>query len=146
MDMKRFATLVFCCLMYSLGIYAQTSGGQITRKSSKVPKTRKKNPSITIKQIAPPVIPISIDSLYKYNVVVGSYGLLPNAQKLCQSLRDEGVMSNIFFDSLRVMYRVFIYNGTNNEYDAKIYRNKAIEKYPDAWIMYLENGRIYRYE
>ena len=147
--MKRFVTFLLLVLSISQ-LYAQASGGQIVRKEKLSNKTTIKSNSVgtsvnSSKKVVS-IQPIPIDSLNKYNVVIGSYGLLPNAQKLCNSLRDKGFVSNICFDSSFIMYRVLLFSGTNNEQDARLNRNKAREDYPNAWIMCIENGGIYKLE
>ena len=89
--------------------------------------------------------PISISSLQKYNVVVESWISLASAQLECQKLRDNGFHSEIILDTSN-MYRVLMYSSSNSEEDARRYRNKAIAKYPKAWIMCVENGRTYKYD
>ena len=86
---------------------------------------------------------ISQDKLKKYNIVVCSYTSLSDAKQTFQDLNDNGFFSNIYLDSSNT-YRVLMYMGTISLNEAKAKRDKAREKYPDAWILKVENGREYR--
>lgn len=149
----RFLTLL-CCMLFSIMASAQASGGQIRRNKPK-PKTEVQKPSkprytteqteqITPTYTPPTIQPISISSLATYNVVVGTFSILSNAQGLCQTLRNEGWGAQIYLD-LSNMYRVLMV-GSDQEPEAVLYRNHARDTYPNAWILKIENGREYRYE
>lgn len=85
---------------------------------------------------------ISQDKLKKYNIVVCSYTSLSDAKQTFQDLNDNGFFSNIYLDSSNT-YRVLMYMGTISLNEAKAKRDKAREKYPDAWILKVENGHEY---
>lgn len=167
---KRFFILILV-ILFPLVVAAQASGGQIRRSSPK-PKTEVRKPSkphhTTVqteqsthgndisntstqasssqvqREAASKIQPLYISSLPKYNIVVGSWSILANAQDECQTLRDNGYIANIYFES-STMYRVLIFMGTNSEQDAIRYRNRAKEKYPTAWIMCVEKNSTCRY-
>lgn len=159
MIMKYRSLLTICCLSFSIMASAQASGGQITRKKPTISGSNKRNntPSKsnsntsistqeqTKREKASKIYPIYTSSLSTYNVVAKSCSSLTNAQDECQSLRDNGYTSYIYFDILTQMYNVLIYSGTIKEEKAREYWKKAREKYPDAWIMCLKNGRTYKY-
>lgn len=88
---------------------------------------------------------ITRDKLKKYNIVVCSYTNLSDAKQTFQDLNDNGFFSNIYLDSSST-YRVLMYMGTGNLYEARDKRDKAREKYPDAWILKVENGHEYKVE
>ena len=163
MIMKYRSLLTICCLSLSLMASAQASGGQITRKKPTISGSNKRNTtpknnnsSASIqnntrtqeqakREKASKIYPIYTSSLSIYNVVAKSCSSLTNTQDECQSLRDNGYTSYVFFDFLTQMYNVLIYSGSNQEEIARDYLKKAREKYPDAWIMCLKNGRTYKY-
>ena len=158
--MKKILISTICCLTFSLVVHAQASGGQIMRKTvSKTQKTTKKDvkrktspvQSITNGQqdfSAPPpssnIQPTPIENLSTYNVVVGTMGIISNAQGLCQSLRDKGYSSRIYWDESRKLYRIII-GSTYSEQEALSLRNTSKQTYPDAWILYIVNGKEERY-
>ena len=136
---------------------SQTSGGQITRKSTvikrenQINKPRKTTSTINHKSeaevprpIIPDIQPIPIGFLKTYNIVIGTFGLLSNAQTFCKIQRDRGYSAEIYFDSSKEIYRVLIGFYENEQYALDI-RDRAKEKYPDAWILYIVNGREERY-
>ena len=152
--MKLRIITLLCCLSFALMASAQASGGQIRRSTTK-PRTEVKKqpkPRNTTTQTEqskptytqPAIQPISISSLATYNVVISTLGILSNAQGLCQSLRDKGWSAQIYLDPSN-MYRVLMV-GTSDEPEAILYRNKAKQTYPDAWILTVENGREYKVE
>jgi len=161
MIMKNRLFTLLCCLTFALMASAQASGGQITRKKPKIsgsnkrnntPKKNNSNVSINNstqeqakREKASKINPLYTSSLSKYSVVVKSCATLTNAQSDCQSLRDNGYTSYIYLETSTQMYNVLMYPGTNKEEKARNYWEKAREKYPDAWIMCLKNGRTYRY-
>lgn len=141
-------------MSFSLMASAQASGGQ-TRRNSPKPKTEVRKPSkprnTTGKteqsapiETSPAIQPIPMADLAKYNVVIGTFSILANAQGLCQSLRNEEWGAQIYLD-LSNMYRVLMI-GSDQEPEAVLYRNHARQKYPNAWILKIDNGREFKYE
>ena len=128
--MKKVIYLSIMFLMISLTVSAQASGGQITRKrtakvSSQTSVQTKKNNSKPRQQTrktskarsttvqanqstptyTPPSIqPTPLSSLSKFNVVVGCFTVLMNAQGLCQSLRDKGWPADFFYYSSKIRH------------------------------------------
>ena len=151
---KRFFILILV-ILFPLVVAAQASGGQIRRSSPK-PKTEVRKPSkprnTTGKteqrapiDTSPAIQPIPMADLAKYNVVVGTFGILANAQGLCQSLRDRGFKVEIYYSSSANMYRV-VRIGTNNVSESISFRDEMQQKYPGAWILIIDNGRELKYE
>jgi len=154
---KKFVS-VLCCLVFSLCLNAQASGGQIRRKTvHKTQKVKKKENNrenttgvpVTNKQgypaTPPPIIqPLPIEKIPIYNVVVGTMSDINNARALCQSLRDRGCMSYIYWDFEKKLNRIII-GGTDSEQEAISLRNVSRQTFQDAWILYVVNGKEERY-
>ena len=155
--MKLRILILLCSMSFALMASAQASGGQIRRTTTK-PRTevkkRSKPRKATTPQVeqqststysTPAIQPISLNRLCHYNVVVCSFSLLSDAQAECQKIRDEGFFSEIVLDVSNT-YRVLMYRSSNSEEDARRCRNRARKKYPTAWIMYVNNGHVYKYD
>ena len=137
-------------IMFPVLMMAQASGGQIRRKVSATSKTNSvkretKKENRTDKTI-PLIQPTPISGFSTYNVVVCTMGIIANASRFCQSLRDQGYSSLIYQDDRPEMtlYRITI-GSTNNEQEALRIRDQARNTYPDAWILYFVNGKQERY-
>ena len=136
-------------IMFPVLMMAQASGGQIRRKISTTSKTsvkrETKKENRTDKTI-PLIQPTPISGFSTYNVVVCTMGIIANASRFCQSLRDQGYSSLIYQDDRPEMtlYRITI-GSTNNEQEALRIRDQARNTYPDAWILYFVNGKQERY-
>jgi cell division septation protein DedD len=153
--MKRLM-LFFILSMLITQSYAQASGGQIRRKVNTTSKTNhvkrnrtsevKSNNSVEALSTVPIIQPTPISGFSTYNVVVGSMGILANASRFCQTLRDKGYTSLIYQDNRpgTVLYRITI-GSSNNEQEALRIRDQARNTYPDAWILYFVNGKQERY-
>lgn len=169
-NMKYKLLTLLCCLSVTLSASAQASGGQI-RRTTKIQnnvanktappshnenksKDRSKNQSKSSKAIShtkqrtstfttPTIQPIPMGNLATYNIVVSTFRFLDNAQGLCQKLRDEGWGAQIYVDSSN-MYRVLM-AGTSDESEAIKYRNHARQTYPNAWILFINNGKEEKY-
>jgi cell division septation protein DedD len=153
--MKRLL-LFFILSMLITQSYAQASGGQIRRKVNTTSKTNhakkdrtsdvKSNNSVETPSTVPIIQPTPISGFSTYNVVVGSMGILANASRFCQILRDKGYTSLIYQDNRpgTVLYRITI-GSSNNEQEALRIRDQARNTYPDAWILYFVNGKQERY-
>lgn len=154
--------LTICCMAFFLKASAQASGGQITRKKPDVSKPRRRNNSSTdnvssnSEQMKPfvsmptsrkadSIHPLYISSLSKYSVVTSSFHTIDKARNECQSLRDKGYLSNIYFDNQMQMYHVLIFSSTNYEQKAMQNLNRAKEICQEAWILCVEKGRTYKY-
>ena len=74
--------------------------------------------------------------LKNFSVVVGSFGLISNAEGLQQRLRDAGYDAQIVKNEDRNMYRV-IASTFDNKADAARSRDefRAQEAYKDAWLL-----------
>lgn len=136
-------------------LYAQTSGGQIVRQTQSTKKKldkRKKTSTAHVKseqtyQTPPPppnIQPISIEELSTYSIVVFTMSIVENAQRKCQALRDLGYPSQLYLDKDSGLYRIII-GSTNNEQEALSLREVSRKDYPDAWILYIVNGKKERY-
>ncbi len=153
--MKRLI-LLFLLSMLITQSYAQASGGQIRRKVNTTSKTNhvkrnrtseaKSNNSVEALSTVSIIQPTPISGFSTYNVVVGSMGIIENASRFCQSLRDRGYTSLIYQDNRpgTVLYRITI-GSSNNEQEALRIRDQARNTYPDAWILYFVNGKQERY-
>lgn len=153
--MRKFI-LFIVLLVFPLLTSAQASGGQIRRKVSTTSKTnsvkretKKENRtdnSVEAQSTVPLIQPTPISGFSTYNVVVCTMGIIANASRFCQSLRDQGYTSLIYQDNRPEMtlYRITI-GSTNNEQEALRIRDQARNTYPDAWILYFVNGKQERY-
>ena len=90
--------------------------------------------------------PISINRLYSFNIVAGSYFQLPHAQSLCQELRNNKWPAVIYYETTTEFYRVVLFR-TNQESEAVELINSSYikENYPDAWILQVINGQAVKY-
>ena len=79
---------------------------------------------------------VSGSGLKAFSVVVGSFGLVSNAEGLQQRLRDAGYDAQIVKNEDRNMYRV-IASTFDNKADAARSRDqfRAQEAYKDAWLL-----------
>lgn len=154
--MKLRILTLLCCISFALMASAQASGGQIKRKVSNTSKKNNVKKERTLEnrtdnsvetQLTVPLIqPTPISDFSTYNIVVCSMGIIANASRFCQSLRDQGYTSLIYQDNRPEMtlYRITI-GSTNNEQEALRIRDQARNTYPDAWILYFVNGKQERY-
>lgn len=154
--MKTRIIVLLCCMSLATMALAQASGGQIKRKVSNTSKKNNVKKERTLEnrtdnsvetQLTVPLIqPTPISDFSTYNIVVCSMGIIANASRFCQSLRDQGYTSLIYQDNHPEMtlYRITI-GSTNNEQEALRIRDQARNTYPDAWILYFVNGKQERY-
>lgn len=154
--MKLRILILLCSMSFALMASAQASGGQIKRKVSNTSKKNNVKKERTLEnrtdnsvetQLTVPLIqPTPISDFSTYNIVVCSMGIIANASRFCQSLRDQGYTSLIYQDNRPEMtlYRITI-GSTNNEQEALRIREQARNTYPDAWILYFVNGKQERY-
>ena len=77
---------------------------------------------------------VSGTGLKAYSVVVGSFGLVSNAEGLQQRLRDAGYQAQIVKNEDRNMYRV-IAATFDNKADAARSRDQLRATYADAWLL-----------
>ena len=79
---------------------------------------------------------VSGNGLKAFSVVVGSFGLVSNAEGLQQRLRDQGYDAQIVKNEDRNMYRV-IASTFDSKADAARSRDqfRAQEAYKDAWLL-----------
>ena len=78
---------------------------------------------------------VSGSSLKAYSVVVGSFGIQTNAQRLANELKAQGYDSRII--SSGTMYRVVAASADSKD-AAVVERDKLIGAYPGAWLLYKE--------
>lgn len=80
---------------------------------------------------------VSGSGLKAYSVIVGSFGLLSNAEGLQQRLRDAGYSAQIVKNEDRNMYRV-VAATFDSKADAARSRDqfRSQEAYKDAWLLY----------
>lgn len=152
-NMELRLLLLFCYMSFSIMASAQASGGQIRRQTQKAKtETRKKSkPRVATRPFQKPpqqnVIdvpqPVPISSLLEYNVVVGSFKQLGNAQELYRTLSEQGWNPQIYLDSSKY-YQVII-TSSNSKTNAITYRDNLKKKYPNSWILCIENGKERRY-
>ena len=77
---------------------------------------------------------VSGNGLKAYSVVVGSFGLVSNAEGLQQRLKDAGYSAQIVKNEDRNMYRV-IAATFDNKADAARSRDQLRATYADAWLL-----------
>ena len=75
------------------------------------------------------------NGLNAFSVVVGSFGLLSNAEGLYQRLRDAGYNAQVVKNEEKNMYRV-VASSFANKADAVVSRDQLRNTYPDAWLLY----------
>ncbi len=75
------------------------------------------------------------NGLNAYSVVVGSFGLLSNAEGLYQRLRDAGYNAQVVKNEEKNMYRV-VASSFGDKLSAVSSRDQLRAVYPDAWLLY----------
>ena len=75
------------------------------------------------------------NGLNAYSVVVGSFGLLSNAESLYQRLRDAGYNAQVVKNEEKNMYRV-VASSFADKPSAVSSRDQLRNTYPDAWLLY----------
>ena len=78
---------------------------------------------------------ISGDGLKGYSVVVGSFGLKPNAEDMQARLRNAGYAAQIVFNPSNSMYRV-VASTFDTKAAAVNSRDALRSQYADAWLLY----------
>jgi cell division protein FtsN len=73
--------------------------------------------------------------LRSYSVVVGSFSVYTNAERLQQTLKNSGFVAQIVKNEERNMYRVVA--STFDDKGAAVQsRDQLRATYPDAWLLY----------
>ena len=75
------------------------------------------------------------NGLNAFSVVVGSFGLLSNAESLYQRLRDAGYDAQVVKNEDKNMYRV-VASSFADKSAAVTSRDQLRNTYPDAWLLY----------
>jgi cell division septation protein DedD len=75
------------------------------------------------------------NGLNAFSVVVGSFGLLSNAENLYQRLRDAGYNAQVVKNEDKNMYRV-VASSFAEKSAAVSSRDQLRNTYPDAWLLY----------
>ena len=75
------------------------------------------------------------NGLNAFSVVVGSFGLLSNAESLYQRLRDAGYNAQVVKNEDKNMYRV-VASSFAEKSAAVSSRDQLRNTYPDAWLLY----------
>lgn len=75
------------------------------------------------------------DGLKDFSVVVGSFSVIANAEKLQQKLREQGYNAQLVKNEERNMYRV-VASTFADKADAARSRDNLRATYPDAWLLY----------
>jgi cell division protein FtsN len=75
------------------------------------------------------------NGLNAFSVVVGSFGLLSNAESLYQRLKDAGYDAQIVKNEDKNMFRV-VASTYNDKGSAAASRDQLRATYPDAWLLY----------
>ena len=78
---------------------------------------------------------ISGAGLKNFSVIVGSFGLISNAEGLQQRLKAAGYDAQIVKNEDKNMYRV-VATTYNDKASAVVSRDQLRETYPDAWLLY----------
>ncbi len=81
------------------------------------------------------VLLISGTGLKDFSVIVGSFGLISNAEGLQQRLKAAGYDAQIVKNQDKNMYRV-VATTFSNKADAATSRDQLRATYPDAWLLY----------
>ena len=75
------------------------------------------------------------NGLNAFSVVVGSFGLLSNAESLYQRLKDAGYDAQVVKNEDRNMFRV-VASSFAEKSSAVSSRDQLRNTYPDAWLLY----------
>ena len=75
------------------------------------------------------------NGLNAFSVVVGSFGLLSNAESLYQRLKDAGYDAQVVKNEDKNMYRV-VASSFAEKNSAVASRDQLRNTYPDAWLLY----------
>ena len=75
------------------------------------------------------------NGLNDFSVVVGSFGLLSNAESLYQRLKDAGYDAQVVKNEDKNMYRV-VASSFADKSAAVTSRDQLRNTYPDAWLLY----------
>jgi len=75
------------------------------------------------------------NGLNAFSVVVGSFGLLSNAESLYQRLRDAGYDAQVVKNEEKNMFRV-VASSFADKSSAVASRDQLRNTYPDAWLLY----------
>ena len=75
------------------------------------------------------------NGLNAFSVVVGSFGLLSNAESLYQRLKDAGYDAQVVKNEDKNMYRV-VASSFADKTAAVSSRDQLRNTYPDAWLLY----------
>ena len=75
------------------------------------------------------------NGLNAFSVVVGSFGLLSNAESLYQRLKDAGYDAQVVKNEDKNMYRV-VASSFAEKSSAVSSRDQLRNTYPDAWLLY----------
>lgn len=75
------------------------------------------------------------NGLNAFSVVVGSFGLLSNAESLYQRLKDAGYDAQVVKNEEKNMFRV-VASSFAEKSAAVISRDQLRNTYPDAWLLY----------
>lgn len=75
------------------------------------------------------------NGLNAFSVVVGSFGLLSNAESLYQRLKDAGYDAQVVKNEDKNMYRV-VASSFAEKTSAVASRDQLRNTYPDAWLLY----------
>ena len=75
------------------------------------------------------------NGLNAFSVVVGSFGLLSNAESLYQRLKDAGYDAQVVKNEDKNMYRV-VASSFAEKASAVSSRDQLRNTYPDAWLLY----------
>ena len=75
------------------------------------------------------------NGLNSFSVVVGSFGLLSNAESLYQRLKDAGYDAQVVRNEDKNMYRV-VASSFAEKSSAVSSRDQLRNTYPDAWLLY----------
>ena len=78
---------------------------------------------------------VSGQGLSAYSVVVGSFGLLSNAESLYQRLKDAGYDAQVVKNEEKNMFRV-VASSFAEKSAAVTSRDQLRNTYPDAWLLY----------
>lgn len=130
--MKRFVVFIFCCVMYSLGMYAQASGGQIRRSQHST------NSSATSKKRGQPqkYLPVDMEP-YTYYMCINETWVVKNGQDLCRKMAAKGYKVELIKNpDPKFGYHVSVYKTTNKESAINFAKSFKDERWSISYVYY----------
>ncbi len=90
--------------------------------------------SIVVREEAVKIVEKRGESTGTYHIIIGSFKVLENAQKLCHEVVEEGYLPSIM-ENDEGLYRVAIYTGDEEAARRKLTELKDENKYEGIWLL-----------